>query len=505
MNIISILKGIENLAIELLLWVIYIPKTIFKIIKDPYWVSGYVDAELKKKDKFINYMSPVLMYLGTTVILFVISDMIGSTKEKDFLNEVQGLEGLLFLILPLLLALIVELFRKSSFNRLAILRGLYIQCYYFSPLMLALFAFNISDAFYWSTLDSPFASLMPLFLFLLTFLWFIIVEVKYISNDLGFTKFKGFGVFFIWFLLLFISLVYYFVITDTDVNEEPSGIAESYRLTLNESGEHWIKISKMKDASPYSVDAMDAYSIKISLEDDEGNDKLSSDRRQWYLVHNYMTYGQEYSGNQDEIHVFKGEKGDLVRIDVKHDEDGFIWGDELGINIVENSDIDLANDEQSISTPLNIDFDNNPHKRYSEFELPQSGLYRFGNFSFRKNSETYTSDYYIKLSSIEQFYGQSSTKVPEIKYYETFTGKFDNEGSWNFMGKKGDKIEVRVEPLDSIDIAFNVYKNGESVVPIHNDNIIWPLRWLYIILFGYAVLTGYRAFFRKNKKEEIPL
>ena len=503
MNIINILKGIENLAIELLLWIIYIPKTLFKIIKDPYWVPDYVSDELKNDDKFTNYMSPVLLYLGNSVILFVISDMIGSKKEMDFLKEVQGIEGLIFLVLPLLLALIIELFRKGPFNRGSILRGLFIQCYYFSPLMLALFAFNISDAFYWTTMDSPFASLIPLFLFLLTCLWFIIVEIRFISKDLGFNKFKGSGVFFIWSLLLLISFIYYSVITNTDVDEQQNGEIESYLLNLNESGEHSISISKMIDASPYFMDSNDAYSIKIALKDDKGNDKLSSDRNNWYLAHNYMIYGQEYSGNNDEIHVFKGEKGDMVRIDIEHDEDGFIWGDELGINIVENGDIELAKDEMSISTPLN--FDGNPQKRFAEFELPQTGLYRFLNYYFAQNPETYKSDYHIKLSKIEQFFAQTSTKAPEIKYFEKYSGKFDNEGIWNFMGKKGDKIEVKVAPLDSIDISFNVYKEGESVVPIHNDNIVWPLRWLYIILFGYAVLTGYRAFFRKKKKEEIPL
>ena len=103
MGIIDILKGIEKLAVELLMWLIYIPKTIYKIIKDPNWVMDYVHVELTKEEKFKAYMSPVLLFLGVSVVLFVLLDsgMLTSPaydqKSNSISDQIQDAVGLLFL------------------------------------------------------------------------------------------------------------------------------------------------------------------------------------------------------------------------------------------------------------------------------------------------------------------------------------------------------------------------------------------------------------------------
>lgn len=503
MNIINILKGIENLAVELLLWIIYIPKTIFKIIKDPFWVSDYVDSELKKEDKFTNYMSPVLLYLGTTVILFVIADMIGSTKEKNFLEEIQSIKGLLFLLLPLLLALTVEIFRKGPFNRYSVLRGLYIQCYYLSPLMLALFAFSITDAFQYSTIDwnsnaleDSGTEIIPSFLFLLTLLWFVIVEVKFISKDLPTKKLKAFFIFITSYLVLGFAGLIYFIVSDTDVNKNLVAEPETYDFTLTETAEYTISINDVSDFEIYD----NYYSIaleKISNSSDEKRFDRSSTSMDTQIN---LIHGQFYNGPISEYrpHVFRGIEGDVVGVGISMPIKSFGENPTLKLYI---GNIANASNKEFLSSPLMIFDDSTPETRYAEFSLPSTG-----QFSFYLNND-------VNIIENEEFYGlslsiydnENTSYPPEIRYNETYEGSFfSNEGDWKFKGKKGDNLILTVNSPDA-DISFNIFKDGISIIPIHNEKIIPFLRGLYILSFGYAVLIGFRAFFRKKKKEELQL
>lgn len=64
-NINDFLNDLEKLAYKILLWALFIPKTLLKIILDPNWVPGYIKQELSKDSKkaFDNYMSPVVLFI----------------------------------------------------------------------------------------------------------------------------------------------------------------------------------------------------------------------------------------------------------------------------------------------------------------------------------------------------------------------------------------------------------------------------------------------------------
>ena len=500
MNLLDILKGIENLAIELLLWIIYIPKTLYKIIKQPFWVPKYIDDELGKGEKFTNYMSPVLLYLGISVILFVLSDMIVSSNKKDFLSEVQGLKGLLFLILPLLFALTIELFRKGAFNRVAVLRGLYIQCYYLSPVMLALFAFMINDALYFHYMDlttndfgESIIDSVPSLLLILTILWFIIIQIKFISGDLQMNKLKAFGVFFINIFVLFLGAGYFAIISDTNIDNTLVNDPEVYEFTLNETGEYTIEIIDIQDFllndDNYSIAlenktdrniALDPFGIKSTINDSQIN-----------LIH-----GQAISGpvGEDRPHVFRGKEGDVVQINIFIPKEASNNATEL--YLYKGAATDRFGGE-FITSPLYLTEEDTPDVRIAEFVLPSSGQYSF------------TLSNLMNISEEVQFYGlalvflneQYYVATPEIKYNEKYEGNFTSGGDWKFSGKVGDKLKLTVNsPV--VDLSFNIYKEGESIIPIHNENYVPILKWIYVLFFGYAVVLGYMAFFKKRKKEE---
>ncbi|NNL79088.1 MAG: hypothetical protein HKO67_01245 [Flavobacteriaceae bacterium] len=247
MNILNILKGLENLAVELLLWIVYIPKTLYRIVKDPFWVRTYVNDELDKDEKFTEYMSPVLLYLGTSVILYIVFASLKSGKDINLLEKAQDLETLAFLSLPLFVAIFIEWFRKAPFTRSLILRGLYIQCYFFSPLMLSLFAFLLSLELRFADGKPIFEaidlSLFPNILFLLTLIWFLGVQIIFISNDLKINRLKSFGMVLFTFFVLYGVFATFSEISETWRDQGAQGEWEYSEFIIPTDSKYYIQVS----------------------------------------------------------------------------------------------------------------------------------------------------------------------------------------------------------------------------------------------------------------------
>lgn len=212
MNLINIIEGIERLVISLLFWIIFIPKTLFKIVTKPSWVPGYVTNELTKdSQRFSDYMSPIVLYLLNTVLLLmayihikrdVLKESLTTSVESDdlfgnlisklelsdsLLDTLSGSFGIVaatvFLSIPLFFAIVKEIIKKKKITRAGLTRATYIQCYYFSPLALA-----YAGIFYSGALLEDLQLRISLILFLLFLAWFAIAQVRLLAQELNKTK-----------------------------------------------------------------------------------------------------------------------------------------------------------------------------------------------------------------------------------------------------------------------------------------------------------------------------
>jgi len=69
-SIIKWIEGLEGLIYRILLWFIFIPKTLVQVTLNPDWAAGYIEKELKQKDPppFDEFMSPVVLLLTVALI-----------------------------------------------------------------------------------------------------------------------------------------------------------------------------------------------------------------------------------------------------------------------------------------------------------------------------------------------------------------------------------------------------------------------------------------------------
>jgi len=492
MNIIDILKGIENLAVEVLLWLIYIPKTIFKIIKDPNWVPGYVRDELSKNDKFKGYMSPVLLFLGISIILFVLLDTGVLTtpdynqKGGSFSDRIQDAIGLLFLGIPLFFALFTEIFRKGGVKRETVLLNLYVQCYYLSPVMLSLFAFLLADQFDWeSTGTFENVAMIPGILFSLTLLWFIFVQVKFISRELKYNKVISLGIVLIWVIVM--SGGYYgydILFSPAIVDQKLVGEVEKLEMTLPSDGEFSI------DVYNYSDGSSNDYVISIQNKNNKG--KPGKDG--FSLIHN-----QTFIDSLDtQLRFwFNGKSGEEVLIMLKN----VAIEDQNSLSLwTKNQEKNLFFDSEDKQTDIWMyePFEEE-NAGYISIRLPETGKYHLEFLELSKSEEKYSIGFYnYALDGVI-----NNEDFAHISYGNSYkSGPLDESligfNKWKFRGNAGDKIEINVTP-GKIDVGFDIYDStGKSVVPIDRTDVANVIHWLYVIFFGYIIFIGFRAFFRNS-------
>ena len=509
MNLVDILKLIESLTVQLLLLLIYFPKTIIKIIKDPKWVISYIDEQLDKTERFENYVSPVILFLITTVILFLIirvqlelgADIFNRAEKPenhffDVINSLQGFTGaifgLAFLSIPLFFALLTEAIGFKKFTRDSLIRSLYVQCYYFSPLILAVFSSFITIAlmeeymvhwpdFYKGILISPISLIIVIIV-----IWFIVNEIRFISRELRNKLWKGALVFSLGIGFLIFGSVTYVILTNTSVNNFPPGEPESLVLGIPEPGNYKIQVRNDK----YGYDALYVLSIQRSAYD-----------LLYYPGGGSIEVGQKIRGS------FAVYRGDFYRW---QDQTHFMSIAELPLD----SDAEL---KLFITDSLKKIVSDTLPGRYI-FKPPNIGQY---TINLVRNTRTVNDSIEYQLAVFDykeefedQFYDRPNNSLPEtlitymrdsvpypndgfIEVGQKIMAQDRGYGLWEFSRPDYyNRFIISVEPVNSIDQEFDpkidvLDKQYNSVLLIR---ILPPILIILITsLFGFAFFLGVRS------------
>ena len=113
---------------------------------------------------------------------------------KGFQESLQGETGivaaLIFMGLPLLFALSIEMFRGHEITSTALKRTFYVQCYYFAPLYLSMWSFVVFTVHFYAVDVNDTLMILVLLLFVILFVWFVVNEIRTISREraIGVTK-----------------------------------------------------------------------------------------------------------------------------------------------------------------------------------------------------------------------------------------------------------------------------------------------------------------------------
>ena len=212
---INILKGIAELLVQVLMLVIYTPKTLYKVLKDPEWVPQFILDESSKKEASQEYVTPVFFYILTVMVPYAMVPLealatLAKNTDGTFSNMVQNPATLIraatFICIPLIFAFFSELFKSTKFSHATLNQSFYIQCYYFAPLVFAVQLRWVFDINGYSLGEFHLHNfLIPILI--ITTAWLLLVQINFLIK-----KFEGNIKMIIAVLLL--STVLIFIITD---------------------------------------------------------------------------------------------------------------------------------------------------------------------------------------------------------------------------------------------------------------------------------------------------
>ncbi len=148
LDFIGIIRSLEELLYEVMSWLIFYPRTIWRTLRDPDAVTAYSDAEQNDKpdEQYTDTLSPPLLLMITMVLTYGLSHWIGAAEPKatteagkaitDSAKNLLLLRALIFAVIPLVIASIALTKNGIDIDRKTLRRPFYSQCFLVTPFTL---------------------------------------------------------------------------------------------------------------------------------------------------------------------------------------------------------------------------------------------------------------------------------------------------------------------------------------------------------------------------------
>ncbi len=194
MDFIGIIRSLEELLYELMSWLIFYPRTLWRTITSPDAVTAYSDAEQNDQpdEQYIDTLSPPLLLMITMVLTYALSSAIGMAEPAATTAAGKAVTGsaknllllraLIFAIIPLVIAAIGLRRNGIAIDRKTLRRPFYSQCFLVTP-----FALMLQTGLAVQRLPGP-GNAAGIALGVIAFLWFGWAQTGWFAARLGIAR-----------------------------------------------------------------------------------------------------------------------------------------------------------------------------------------------------------------------------------------------------------------------------------------------------------------------------
>ena len=211
MDFMKLLKSLEELLYEVMVMLVFYPKTLWLTFRYPQRMMDYADTELGdvQSEQYSDTLSPPLFLMICLAISHAIEvATLGNSNTSAlpaFFRDTENLLAarvLVFSVFPLMMALRLLFGLKEELNRDTLRAPFYAQCFVTAPLAMA---FGISQSMRHMPLPNmdAFASIFML----LALMWYIRQQALWFRAKLDVSVTRSWIIAFIMFLLTIILLV----------------------------------------------------------------------------------------------------------------------------------------------------------------------------------------------------------------------------------------------------------------------------------------------------------
>jgi hypothetical protein len=179
----KLFQSAEDAVYEVMIWILLLPKTLFRSMFSPRLAMKYVNDEWEKKpdDRFDEYLSPVLLWFITLIAPLTFAVTLGDPDNPKFDDRLIQVT-LYSMLVPFIYIAWIEMMNKEPVKRSTLKRVFYKHCYAITPGLLLTIVCAIVPVFI--------VALFPLFFVALIAL--PIYEAFLIEAELGVSYKKAF-------------------------------------------------------------------------------------------------------------------------------------------------------------------------------------------------------------------------------------------------------------------------------------------------------------------------
>ena len=183
MDFMKVIKSLELLLYELMVWLVFYPMTLWRAFVRPLALMQYAHAELEnpEEDRFSDTLSPPI-FLAISLGMIRLMEIAGEMAEQEGVladdNNLIAFRIVSYAMFPLMLSLRMLRLQGIALDRRSLRSPFYAQCFVVAP-----FAFLIGIAgLVWTGADSAEAGLV---LIATAFAWYFAVQTVWFRRELG--------------------------------------------------------------------------------------------------------------------------------------------------------------------------------------------------------------------------------------------------------------------------------------------------------------------------------
>lgn len=195
MDLIRLLKSLEELIYELVSWLVFYPLTMWHSIAHPQAMMRYAESELldKDQDQFTDTMSPPIFLTVTLLLTSLINTALVRPAPSKLPSIVASdtnlliFRAILFSVMPLLMAAKVLRSHQIPLDRKPLQPQFYSQCFVAAP-----FSFVTEMSITFSQMHSRGHARISVGLVLAALTWYLLVETRWFSDQLKISRLRAF-------------------------------------------------------------------------------------------------------------------------------------------------------------------------------------------------------------------------------------------------------------------------------------------------------------------------
>ncbi|MER2009866.1 MAG: hypothetical protein ABS939_20725 [Psychrobacillus sp.] len=190
MDFLKILRSLDELLYEVITWLFFYPRTLWRVLMHPLKMIDYTSYELTKEEgQFKDTISPPLFLILTLILLYGFSLVTHNqafldnpTQTGDIGRIVFGstenmlmFRSLSYSVWSLIFSLGLLNMQRISIDRETLRAPFFSQCFLIAP-----YALGVTFAFVCTASHTPALQILGIILLLASWLWYMVIQVKYI-------------------------------------------------------------------------------------------------------------------------------------------------------------------------------------------------------------------------------------------------------------------------------------------------------------------------------------